>query len=215
MEFFDSTKSIVENLYLLCGPLLTILATTGVIQIIIAKKALVISSKRDAANLAAQQLRDYGERIIPTMTKYDLALLKEKILPSKMGIGEFNRVDLIEKLGQMAYTAKRKELQKFLVLELNALNALEGFSTYFTKGVADEQIAYSAIGRTFCASVEGYYFVISDCRPKNDSSCQNIIELYKIWSVRLQKDLLTNEQEVLLKQLSIIKDKSVDPIGTK
>ena len=53
MEFFDSSKSIVENLYLLSGPILALLATTGVIQLFITKKTLIVNSKRDAANLAA------------------------------------------------------------------------------------------------------------------------------------------------------------------
>ncbi|GAW88900.1 hypothetical protein FPS14_contig00012-0012 [Flavobacterium psychrophilum] len=45
---------------------------------------------------------------------------------------------------------------------------MESFSTYFIKGVADEEIAYSSIGRTFCHSVENYSFDISFMRREDD-----------------------------------------------
>ncbi len=79
MEFFDSSKSIIENLYLLSGPILALLATAGVIQLFIARKTLIVNSKRDAANLAAQQIKDYSERLFPKMRKYDFSLIEEKI----------------------------------------------------------------------------------------------------------------------------------------
>jgi hypothetical protein len=215
MEFFDSSKSIVENLYLLSGPILALLAIAGVIQLLQAKRTLVISSQRDAANLAASQLKDYCERIIPTMNKYDLAMRKEKIKDVDIKIGEFNQEYLIKNLGESKFKEIRIERLKFLTLQLNAINSLEAFSTYFIRGIADEQIAYSSVGRNFCFSVENYFFEIADCRNENDNSFQNIIELYKLWRARLDKEKLTKEQEQILRKLNNINDETINPIGTK
>jgi hypothetical protein len=215
MDFFDSTKTIVENLSLLSGPILTIFAIVGVFQLFQTKKALIITSKRDAANLAAQQIKDYSERIIPLLSEYDFALLSDKIPSIKIEIGEFNEEYLKEKLGEKKINEISLERIKYIVYQCDALNSLEAFSTYFTKGVADEQIAYSAIGRTFCYSVENYFFEISNHRKESDPTYQNIIELYKLWSERLKKDRLTLEQKEILKKIKNINCKIVEPIGTK
>ncbi|QRX63651.1 hypothetical protein JS578_12475 [Dysgonomonadaceae bacterium zrk40] len=216
MEFFDTSKSIVENLYLLSGPILTLLAIAGVIQLFITRKTLIINSKRDAANLAAQQIKDYSVRIIPKMTKYDFSLIKEKIEKTKIEIGDFNVEYLNQKLGAKKVSEVRNERLKFLVLWLDVLNSMEAFATYFTKGVADEEIAFSSIGRTYCYSVENYFFEIADCRNlKDDNSFQNIIDLYKIWKERLKKIQLTKEQEELMLKLHQVNETKIDPIGTK
>ena len=216
MEFFDSSKSIIENLYLLSGPILTILAVAGVIQIFIARKTLKVNSQRDAANLAAQQIKNYCEQLIPLMTKYDFSLRDEKIKEVKIEIGDFNEEYLEQKLGKETVMKIRIERMKFLVLYLDVLNNLEAFATYFTKGVADEEIAFSSIGRTYCSSVEGYFFEISDCRNlKDEHSFQNIIDLYKIWKERLNKIKLTKEQKELLKQINNLHETKINPIGTK
>ena len=216
MEFFDSSKSIVENLYLLSGPILALLATAGVIQLFITRKTLIVNSKRDAANLAAQQIRDYSERIIPKMTKYDFSLIKEKIEDPKIEIGDFSVEYLNQKLGVTTVTKIRHERLKYLSLWLDILNSMEAFATYFTKGVADEEIAFSSIGRTYCYSVENYFFEISDCRNlKDDYSFQNIIDLYKIWNERLKKIKLTKEQKELMHKLHQVNETKIDPIGTK
>lgn len=92
---------------------------------------------------------------------------------------------------------------------------MEAFATYFTKGVADEEIAFSSIGRTYCYSVENYFFEIADCRSLDDEhSFQNIIDLYKIWKERLKKIQLTKEQEELLLKLHQVKETKINPIGT-
>lgn len=100
MEFFDSTKSIVENLYLLSGPIIALLAIAGVIQLFIARKTMIINSKREAANLAAQQIKDYCDRLIPKMTIYDLSLRNAKIEDVQIKTGDFKTEYLNQNLGR-------------------------------------------------------------------------------------------------------------------
>ncbi len=121
-----------------------------------------------------------------------------------------------QKLGEETVIKIRKERIKFLVLWLDILNSMEAFATYFTKGVADEEIAFSSIGRTYCYSVENYFFEIADCRNlKDEHSFQNTIDLYTIWKERLKKIQLTQEQEELMLKLHKVNETKIDPIGTK
>ena len=150
------------------------------------------------------------------MTKYDLSLIKEKIDKTTIDIGDFNVEYLNQMLGKEAVKKVRNERLKFLVLWLDVLNSMEAFATYFTKGVADEEIAFSSIGRTYCYSVENYFFEIANCRKLNDDdSFQNIIDLYNIWKERLKKIQLTREQEELMLKLLQVNETKIAPIGTK
>ena len=175
-----------------------------------------INSKRDAATLAAKQVEIYMTRVIPLHNKLFHFELKEKISRPEIPIGEFNTEALIEEMGKDEYIKATKERIKLMSLSLATLNSMEAFSVYFIKEVADEEIAFSSIGRTFTESVENLYFDLANCRKKEDSnSFQNLIELYGIWKSKLSKEKLENDQLDLAKQLEAIESVSIKPIGTK
>ena len=93
---------------------------------------------------------------------------------------------------------------------------MDAFSVYFIKEVADEEIAFSSVGRTFTKSVENLYFDLASCRESNDSkSFQNLVELYTLWKNRLSKEKLKNDKIELSEQLKAIESISIKPIGTK
>jgi hypothetical protein len=216
MEIFDNSKSLIENIYLLSGPILALIGLTAIIQLRLAKKTITISSRREAAKLATNQVEVYHNRIIPLLNEIFDAKQKEKVDSIKIDIGEFNRETIFGKLG--IEKAKKLSLERMKIINpiLQAINAMEGFSIYFTKGVADEEIAFSSVGRTFCFTVEDLYFDIAICIKKGEEdSFQNIIGLYKIWSSRLKKEKLDKDKEEILNKLSKIKAEKVDPIGTK
>lgn len=215
MDFFDQTKSLVDNLSSLSSVIIALFSIVGVIQIIQAKRALIINSKREAASMAAQQVKDYGERIIPILTKYD-AILRNNKIESHFNQGqEFTEEVANNKFGKDFVKSEMIKRIPCALEMCDALNALEGFAIYFIKGVADEQIAYSSIGRTFCFSIEQYYLEIAANRSENDPAFQNTIELYKIWKPRLEKDKLAREQIKIMEKMKNLKTNSINPIGTK
>jgi hypothetical protein len=215
MEIFDSSKSILENLYYLSGILILISIIIGLIQLSIAKKTLKINSKRDAATLAANQVDIYMTRVIPLHNKLFHYENKEKIERPKVPVGEFTTEALIEKIGQDEYIKVVKERIKLTSLSLATLNSMEAFSVYFMKEVADEEIAFSSVGRTFTESVESLYFDIASCRDKDSKPFQNTIELYGMWKSKLSKEKLENDKIDLAKQLDAIESISIKPLGTK
>lgn len=75
-----------------------------------------------------------------------------------------------------------KIIEKFKVLKLflKLTNALEAFSMYFNKGVGDEEIAFSSVGRTFCVNVGYLFFDIATLINEGDTTYQNLTSLSKL-----------------------------------
>ena len=216
MEWIDTSKSILENLYFLSGFILTITLVIGIIQISLTKKSLKTNSNRAAANLAANQIEIYCNKIIRLQNNIFFKETEKKVPNIKLEVGEFNKSYLIKKLGEATYENNIKERFPVTLYVLDVLNAMESFAIYFTKGVADEEIAYSSIGRTYCNTVEDLYFdIASYLSDDNDKSFSNLIELYKLWKVRLKSEKLSAEKEQLLQELDKLKIEKIKPIGTE
>jgi hypothetical protein len=216
MEWIDTSKSILENIYFLSGVILIITLVIGIIQISMAKKTIKINSNRAAASLAANQIQNYCTKIIELQNRLFFEETKTKVPIIKINVGEFNQSYLKEKLGEPTYFNNIKKRIPVALYVLDVLNAMESFAIYFTKGVADEEIAYSSIGRTYCNTVEKLYFDIASClEDENNKYFSNIRELYKLWSNRLKGEKLSNEKEQLLKELDKLKVEKIKPIGTE
>jgi hypothetical protein len=139
-----------------------------------------------------------------------------KIPDLDIEVGEFRNNYLKNKLGDNKYLEIVNKRFQFTLDALDILNAMEAFAIYFTKGVADEEIAYSSIGRTYCFVVKKLYFDIAySLEDDNDKSFNNLIELYTIWSNRLKSEKLSKEKEKLLSELDCLKMKNIKPIGTE
>lgn len=218
MTIFDTSKSLVENLSLLSGPILAILGFVAIIQLRLTKKAIVITSKRQAAELASKQIEYYTNKIIPLQD--ELFKIEENQKREKLrfiDLKKFTYEEIKSKINDdKILEAHAKEsfinIDKFLKI----VNAMESFSTYFTKGVADEEIAYSSIGRTFCYTVEFYSFDISFLRKEDDlTSFNNLVLLYDIWKSRLNTEKISKELLKKQEELENIENKRVVIIGEK
>jgi len=163
MNFFDTSKSIIENIYFLTAPILLIVAIFGLAQLRIAKYTLRINSKRDAALLSIKLCETY----IPTSN--DL-YQKIAIELKKMKIDYL----FLEKLSLVNFTDQElKTLMKdqydlisinYLALSINfeiMLNELEYFSMPFINKIADEEIAFSRVSLNFLQKVRlSAFFII-------------------------------------------------------
>lgn len=215
MDFFDSTKSIVENLYLLSGPLLVILGLFIFRQIqiarehiIIAKKQLIesqeqlkINSQRLATSIAAEKVKEYLNEIIPLKNKlFDLSIKLNYPL-FENGIGDFTHKDIErwDKEFLKAYVDRPDEISD---LELEIINRLEALAIYFIKGIADESIAFTSIGASFC-DIYAIYPVLTVFRGNKNINkyYDNLITLYDCWSKRLESYKLEFESKEISKDL--------------
>jgi flagellin-specific chaperone FliS len=216
MEIIDNSKSLLENLYFISGILILITIVIGLIQLFYTKKTLITNSKRDAATLAAQQVEIYMNRVIPLHNKLFHFEIEKDLDKPKLEVGEFCTKSLIETLGNDKYLEIMTDRVKVTPLTLAIFNSMEAFSVYFIKEVADEEIAFSSVGRTFTKSVESLYFDLANCRESKDSkSFQNLVELYTLWKNKLSKEKLQNDKHNLSEQLKAIESVTIKPIGTK
>jgi len=214
MNLIDHSKSILENLYYLSGILILVTDYIGLIQISLTKKALRISSQREAALLAVKQIDLYTSVIMPLIDQ--ITFLKHEKRINHYNINEFNNNVLVNKVGEGEYKKILQRTLIFLDKIVPALNAMDAFSVYFVKAIADEQIAFSCIGETFIKSVEALYADISiACGNEKNKSYINLLILYDIWNKRIKKEKLEEDQKNLINELKSIKTKNITPIGTK
>lgn len=220
MEFFDSTKSIVENLYLLSGPILAVFGFMIFQQIRLAKKSIVISeaqilqaqehlktsSRREAASMAAERTDFFIASILTLGDKlYDKK--KELNWPEFPGkIGDFRSSEYYSWDEDYRDVFIDQATNDPSILGLELINLLEGFSAYFVKGVADEEIAFDSVGPYLCNYVEIYYPLIALMRPDDApvKSYNNLISLYTLWKTRIKS--FETEREVKLKEEQVAKD---------
>ncbi|EMY3479061.1 hypothetical protein AAIP31_002303 [Flavobacterium psychrophilum] len=217
MEIFDYKKSLVENIYLISGPILAILGFAAILQLRLTKKAMIMSSKRQAAELATKQINVYCKQIIPLQDKFTDKKREqniERIVPENLK--KFTIQELESNVNHEIIKKKTKEFVDNIDDILAILNAFESFAIYFTKGVADEEIAFSSIGRTYCFSVETFSFDLSIIR-KDDEICgfENVIKLYQMWNAKLKSDKISRELTKKQIELDKLKINKVDILGTK
>lgn len=195
MKLFDESKTILENLNLLSGPVVAILGFSVIIQLWLAKKAITVTSKRQAAEFASKQVDFYAHNIITIQDKLFIIEKEQQYKREPFrNLYNFTYSELANIINDSQKLLKISENCKQNLSETaKILNAMEAFSIYFTKGVADEEIAYSSIRNTFCDSVELYALEICLLRESdNQSGLNNLIKLYNIWNERIK--LQTNTQ---------------------
>lgn len=216
IAFLINNRLSMEAIYFASGPLLVVIGIVGLFQLVIAKNDLAIRCRREAATLSASQICQYLSKIIPFNNLLD-SKLKSYGYPEYAGeVGKFTR-DAIsrilskDELGKISDVGI-KAAQEFI----DAFNAMEAFAVFFTKGVADEEIAFSSVGLTFCASIKKWYPFICMVRSEgNLNYYDNIVKLYQIWDSRKKRLVLGNQVENIRKQLSDLKFNKINPIGFK
>jgi hypothetical protein len=219
MEFFDSSKSIIENIYFLSAPILLIVAIIGLAQIWVAKYTLKISSKREAALFSFDLCEKYmasTDEIYQTILE-NLSELKidyRKI--EKTRLDNFTDTEIRSLLSEQ-YDLISNNYENLKGAFINLLNELERYSLPFISKIADEQIAYDNECINFIHKVKLSSFFIFKSRELRETNLmfENTTKLYAIWHDRLNANTLDEEISDLKDKRSKIKPKKINPIGVK
>jgi hypothetical protein len=210
----------ISNLVIAC------VAVIGMYQIVLTKRSLVINSKRRAAEYSADLVYKYMNEIIPLQNEE--FLYRERINFPKPDISNVQASSFtIEEASQVAY---KKDFIRYYKAQSNLdhtadpesykflrnMNAIEAFAINFMKGVADEEIAYSSVGQTYCNSVKSSYFQYSALRSKSLQSLpfQNTVDLYNVWSSRSNKNKVKENMQKLRQEMESMEDIHISPLGT-
>ena len=212
-------KNILEILYLLSGPALAIAAFYGLKQVRIAagqieetKKARVLTSKREAYTVAGEQCKYYVKTIIPLLNQID------KIIDDK-NIEYFEKSEVTIKGNEIKvkpYTkdnALDKVFEECLEDVTTVLNYLEGFSVFFTAGIAADNVGFNTLGRTYVESVKQFLPIILSLG--DDGSYEQIKTLFITWNSRIEKEALLKEKDQVEEKIKKQRTITIDSIGTK
>ena len=223
MQNWQLIQQVLESLYHLSGVAVAVAAFLALRQLSLAKRSLRqsaelsrMSARREAYRLAAQQCHVYMNDLVPLMNKCD-----EKL--RSLGIStllESFSVQVSEDGIQVKPPANVREnpaYKEFPPLDallgiVEAANALEAFSVLFTSGVAAEGVAFRSIGTSFCNSIKGYAPVLLPLGGK--SHFQNLLQLFHIWQLRIERERLRDQHNDISKQLERIQEIRIQPLGT-
>ncbi len=237
MNIFDTSKSLIENVYLLSGPILAIFGFSVIRQIKLAKdqlktakdqllenqKQLVIISSRDAIKTAAEQVKFYMDTIVKYANEASDKIKEIGITRIEIQTTRFIKQDILNDQRTEEIISYMEKSDKMLLFDLNLMNSLETFSTYFTQKVADETVAFQSVGRSFCHTVEKISFRLSSVRDNETDYFKNTVSLYNLWKTRLtnqdleiQKETLQKELEQKLQEIEAKKTNTsiIKPLGT-
>jgi hypothetical protein len=93
-------------------------------------------------------------------------------------------------------------------------NRMEAFAVFFVSGVADEMVAFSAVGRTYCQSTRKLLPALLLLARLPGGSYRNVLRLFRLWDARLQVDQLQRAQQELESKLGTIQTTAIPPLGT-
>lgn len=207
-----SLHEVLEMIYYVSGPLIVAVGVIGLTQIIIAKRDISIRTKREAVTVAALQCQQYNEKIVPLLNEFYIYRKKSNLEEFKGADMGFDLKDIMGANPNWCKTVfeKLKGDDDFAVRLVSIMNALESFSIFFTERVADEEVAFSSVGLTFCDTVKKmspFFAIVRD-------HYANVIRLYKIWSSRIEKKKLASQVGDLYERMTSICDDNIRPLGT-
>ncbi len=194
MNYWDIIFKIIEALSNLGTVAVAVLAyislrqiKIGLEQIKIAKDTSKLNSQRDSIKAANEAIANFFNIILPKdeeqkITTDERTLLKSLEIDSSGKINFEAIVKTSEELefgtekGRNAYKIKlRKAFEKKRV----TFNLVESFSTFFMSRLADEEIAYKALGLAFYGLVKDFEKILT--YYNQEGFYNNTIALYDLW----------------------------------
>jgi hypothetical protein len=219
MNWINIDRDILEIVYFItAGPLLLIVASFGLVQLVIAKQQIKFSkesaktaAKREAFKLTAEQCNIFAEKIIPLYTIF-CDQLGSKPFYKRLTIEFVNNERVLVIGGNSTETEKADFLEALNASKHVAIsNSLEAFAMYFVSGVGSEELAYNSTGYAFCGIIDDFTPLLK--ASFNQGKYPNINHLYGIWKKRQKSDELKKKKDEIEKQLSLNMQESIQHIG--
>jgi hypothetical protein len=205
MEIIETTNSLVENLYLLSGPLLLISIVIGIFQLKASKQTILqaentinINSTRDSIKLAIEQYKYIQDTLIPLELNI-MSIVEEKELKFIEYKDHFEHFTLteLESFGKEKLTKylnsgfKNREYRLKAVEFVDKMNMI---SVPFNALVADDKTGFQAFGKYYCGIIKQYYPLIAMLRKTdNDIRFNDIKTLYNRWNNMKKETAIENE----------------------
>jgi hypothetical protein len=201
-------RSVLELFYFVSGVVTAVAVTVGLLQLRLLKRDYAMRVDRAAKERAIDTVERYVAKFIPLANANTTELRAAKLSRYSGPIGDFSPASVPAEYQNL--TAQRALHYSCIT----ALNELEYITAVFTSGVADEELGFRIIGRSFIFSVQSYYDLIALLRDdKAHKPWSNIVQLYGVWSSRLTAAELAAIGEETAAKLAGIQVTRISPIG--
>ena len=222
MTFFDQSKSILENLYLLSGPLLLFTSLIAIKQLKVAKDNIKINSQRQASTMSFELCEKYENSIKEKYTQLSMKMKELGIDEDKiLALNPSELRNLPQKITENVEFKKVMENRVALSsITISLINELEGFCTPFIRKLADEELAYDLqidqfyAWSTLCMAELHYFQHKKEGLIKMDFG-GNLCDLFQIWKSRNEKEDIERQVSQLNLRKNKIISKKIKPIGTE
>ncbi|UTR05135.1 hypothetical protein MM326_13560 [Alkalihalobacillus sp. LMS6] len=168
-------------------------------------------NKRAAVEKSIEYLGEFSKNIIPKSQKI-VKQVHENELPDNPP--KMNEVFLFRK-EEDTEEIKQFSERLYKLGALDVLNELEFFSAAMVHGLADEEVTYTPIVKPYTSVVAFLYPAICTYRKNDLNAYTNVMELFKIWNGRLQKENLELAKQQLDQDISSIPNIQIKSIGVK
>jgi hypothetical protein len=181
---------------------LTVMGFIGLRSLVLTKKDMLTRAQRDARESAIERFEEMAGTILPDNARLWTAIAASKIDPILVpnpGAVRFDpenqeHVNLAKKVREKLSSEVVKDTIFFL-------NQLETWAAYFTKRLADHEIAFGPCAAVFCSAVWQHYAILLKCRADTTAGkVPNLVELFTSWRGQLADAELALREEDLEKQ---------------
>lgn len=206
-------RPFLEAAYFIASIGLVVGIWIGIKQLKLLQKDTKDKYKRAAVEKSIEYLNWFATDYIPKIDQFNHNISQSKLKVYSSQINPKFRFDVNCNLDQpetLEYLIKTDEYNA-----RDLMNQLEYFSAALVSGLADEELMFNPIARTFCSFVEKNYIDI--CYYRREETCEfysNIIELYDVWKSRLKKIELESEKMKLENNISKISERHIQSIGS-
>jgi hypothetical protein len=201
----------LEAGYFIANIALVIIATYGLKQITLLKLDMRLRNERAAKERAIEASQTYLNTYTALSGKAFRDFEARKLKPWPNTVGDFSRQSILASKDR-EIAIKRFELTSWLA----AINVLESVAATYVSGVADEATGFSIIGRTFCATVEDNYDLISMGRAHAQNSYfESIVRLYRTWAPRLEREDIDQVKRRLDERSANLPNTRIPTIGDR
>ena len=187
------------------------IAIYGLKQIRLLKMDIRLRTERAAKEKAIEAAQSYLNSYTILSGVFTYECHAQKMTAWEGGISDFT-ANSIRSNKYASIAAKRFAIKSWLP----AINMLDSIAATYVTGVADEQTGFAIIGRTFCATVEHNYDIISFCRVHDAHSYfQSIVTLYQTWAPRLTRGEIDEAKRRLEERASTISTSTIPSLGSR
>ncbi len=219
----DSTATpinILDFLNVLFQFFLVILGGLVFYQIKLAKNDLETRCIRESRSRALDLSEKYAKEILPTIDEFYASIRAKGFKYSDYKVTDFyeDEISTDEKSqydNDIKFYLANPDLYNKCI---KALNQCEALAMNFTKGIADEEIVFTALSQTYCSFVKNNTAFICKLRDRKYNIYTNLVFLHKLWYNRVEEKGLKLQEKNVQEQLSAHKAQEVTPpsiIGVK